>query len=198
MFLATKNAGKREEFAALLAGSGIELVGFDAYRDPVEGDRSYFENAALKARALHEQLREHGIDANVLADDSGLEVRALDGAPGVVTAYYGGPGLSWAERRRALLDALAVRDTTDRSARFVCALHYIAADAREIATFATVEGAIADADRGELGFSFDPIFYYPPAHKTFSEMTAAEKNGVSHRAVALAALLGGLRAANAA
>lgn len=195
--MASKNAGKRAEFALLLEGTGIALHGFAEYRDPIEGETSYFDNAALKARALHDQLRERGISAAVLADDSGLEVRALGGAPGVVTATYGGEGLSWAQRRDVLRSALDACATADRAARFVCALHYIGADDREIATFATVGGAIATEDRGDLGFSFDPIFEYVPMRKTFSEMSAAEKNAISHRAVAFAALVAGLRAANA-
>jgi XTP/dITP diphosphohydrolase len=132
-------------------------------------------------------LRDAGIAANVLADDSGLEVRALDGRPGVATAYYGGAGLSWAQRRAALLDEMRRLGATDRRCRFVCALHFIGAEDREIATFATVEGEVAREDRGAQGFSFDPIFVYPPARKTFAEMTDAEKNAVSHRAIAVAA-----------
>lgn len=128
----------------------------------------------------------------MLADDSGLEVRALDGRPGVMTAYYGGDGFSWPKRRAALLDELRGTGATDRRCRFVCALHFIGADEREIATFATVEGEVATEDRGGAGFSFDPIFVYPPAGKTFAELTEVEKNRVSHRAVALAALIGAL------
>jgi XTP/dITP diphosphohydrolase len=134
------------------------------------------------------------VAGNVLADDSGLEVLALGGRPGVLTAYYGGPGLTWSDRRRALLGELAAcGDGVDRRARFVCALHFIDATGRELATTGTVDGEIAHEERGELGFSFDPIFYYPPAGRTFAELTAAEKNRVSHRAAAAAALLSTLR-----
>ena len=175
----------------MLAGSGLELVSYDDYRDPDEGETSYFENAALKARTLHAQLRDAGIAANVLADDSGIEVRALGGRPGVATAYYGGAGLTWAQRRAALLDEMRGSGAADRRCRFVCALHFVGADEREIATFATVEGEVAMEDRGEQGFSFDPVFVYPPAGKTFAELSDAEKNAVSHRAVAVAALIAG-------
>ncbi len=173
----------------MLAGTGIELAVYDEYRDPVEGETSYFDNARLKALALHAQLRDAGITANVLADDSGLEVLALDGRPGVATAYYGGAGLSWAERRAALLAELRDLGATDRRCRFVCALHFVGADDRELGTFATVEGEIAMEDRGDAGFSFDPIFVYPPAGKTFAELTDEKKNAVSHRAIALKALV---------
>lgn len=142
---------------------------------------------------MHAQLREAGIAANVLADDSGLEVRALGGRPGVATAYYGGADLTWAERRAALLDELRRGGAGDRRCRFVCALHFVGEDDRELATFATVEGEVAREDRGEGGFSFDPIFVYPPAKKSFAELTEEEKNAVSHRAIATTALVNALR-----
>jgi XTP/dITP diphosphohydrolase len=195
IFVATRNAGKLREMEALFAGSGFLLATYDRYVEPVEGETSYAENAALKARTLHKQLREAELPATVLADDSGLEVYALDGRPGVMTAYYGGIGLSWAERRRRLLAELGAVGENDRSARFVCALHFIADGGREFGALATVEGEIAREDRGGAGFSFDPSFLYPPAGRTFAEMDEAEKNQISHRAVAAAGLLATLRAA---
>jgi XTP/dITP diphosphohydrolase len=193
VYLASKNAGKRAEFQALLEGTGIELLEFPGYRDVVEGETDYAENAALKARALREQLLSAGIEAAVLADDSGLEIDALDGRPGVITAYYGGEHLTWPERREYVLSELSRVDGDDRSARFVCYLHFIDEDGREIAVDASVSGTIAMRDRGEHGFSFDPIFVYPAAQKTFSELTATEKNAVSHRRRAVSALLHELR-----
>ena len=196
--MATKNAGKRRELEAVFAGSGFELRTLDAYMDPVEGDSSYADNAALKARALRGQLQRAGVTANVLADDSGLEVLALGGRPGVLTAYYGGADLPWGKRRRKLLDELAGRGAgADRRARFVCALHFIEAAGRELTALGTVDGEIAPEERGELGFSFDPVFFYPPEARTFAELSAAEKNRVSHRAVAAAALLDVLGGADA-
>ena len=180
----------------MLAGTGIEILTYEGYRDPAEGETSYFDNAALKARTLSRQLREAGIVANVLADDSGLEVRALGGRPGVATAYYGGNDLTWAQRRAALLDELRSLGATDRRCRFVCALHFIGADDRELATFATVEGEVATEDRGKQGFSFDPIFVFSPLGKTFSEMSESEKNTVSHRAIATSALVAACSFAN--
>jgi XTP/dITP diphosphohydrolase len=195
VYVATKNAGKLRELAELLAGTGIELATFDGYEDPLEGDVSYADNAALKARTLRAQLVRAGLVGHVLADDSGLEVYALDRRPGVLTAYYGGTGLAWSERRRRLLDELRDCGSADRRARFVCALHFIDAGDRELGCLGTVEGEIALADRGELGFSFDPVFFYPPLGLTFAELTPEQKNSVSHRAVAVAGLLGGLRQA---
>jgi XTP/dITP diphosphohydrolase len=197
VYVATKNAGKLRELEAVFAGAGFALRTFDAYADPVEGDSSYADNAALKARALRAQLLAAGVAGDVLADDSGLEVLALGGRPGVVTAYYGGADLPWSERRRKLLDELARHDGgADRRARFVCALHFIEAGGRELTALGTVDGEIAPAERGELGFSFDPVFFYPPAGRTFAELSADEKNRVSHRAVAAAALLEALGRAN--
>ena len=193
VFLATKNAGKRAEFQALLAGTGIELLEFPGYRDVVEGEADYAENAALKARALREQLLSAGIEAAVLADDSGLEIDALDGRPGVITAYYGGAELTWEQRRQYVLSELSRADGGDRSARFVCYLHYIDEDGEETAVNASVDGTIATCDRGQHGFSFDPIFVYPAAQKTFSELTTTEKNAVSHRRRAVSSLLHELR-----
>lgn len=193
VYLASKNAGKRAEFQALLEGTGIELLEFPGYRDVVEGETDYAENAALKARALREQLLSAGIEAAVLADDSGLEIDALDGRPGVITAYYGGEHLTWPERREYVLSELLRIDDNDRSARFVCYLRFIDEGGREIAVDASVSGTIATHDQGEHGFAFDPIFVYPAAQKTFSELTAAEKNAVSHRHRAVSALLHEMR-----
>ena len=193
VYLATKNAGKRREFAALFAGTGFDVLEFPGYRDVAEGETDYAENAALKARALREQLLSAGIEAAVLADDSGLEVTALGRRPGVVTAYYGGAGLSWAERRGVVLAELARSGAADRSARFVCYLHFIDAGGRETAASGAVEGTIAALDRGAAGFSFDPIFVYPATQRTFAEMSEPEKNAVSHRRRAVSALLHELR-----
>ena len=198
VYVATKNAGKLREMDALFAGAPFALATYPRYEDPVEGDVSYADNAALKARALHAQLQRAGRPAAVLADDSGLEVYALDRRPGVLTAYYGGADLSWPERRRKLIDELARTGSDDRRARFVCALHFIDAHGREFATMGTVDGEVAREDRGEQGFSFDPIFLYGPAGKTFAELTAPEKNRVSHRAIAAAALVAAITTAGVA
>jgi XTP/dITP diphosphohydrolase len=189
VYVATKNAGKLRELESLFANAPFDLATFDGYEDPLEGDVSYADNAALKARALRAQLLRAGRTGHVLADDSGLEVYALDRRPGVLTAFYGGADLAWADRRRKLLEELRRAPPADRRARFVCALHFIDRDGRELASMGTVEGEIAGEDRGDQGFSFDPVFLYPPLGRTFAELTAAEKDGVSHRAVAAAGLL---------
>ncbi len=189
VYVATKNFGKLREMEEIFTGSPFELASYGDYEDPLEGDSSYADNAALKARALHAQLLRAGRASAVVADDSGLEVYALDRRPGVLTAYYGGADISWQERRRRLLAELAETGSDDRRARFVCALHFIDADGREFATLGTVDGVVAEAERGPHGFAFDPIFVYPPLGKTFSELATDEKNRVSHRAIAAAALV---------
>jgi len=194
VYVATSNVGKLREMAEMFAGSDMQLATFAEYQSPVEGDTSYAENAALKARALYAQLQRSGRRANVLADDSGLEVYALDHRPGVLSAFYGGTHATWPDRRKKLLAELAAAGSDDRRARFVSAMHFIDDAGREFASMGTVDGEIAPAERGDGGFSFDPIFLYPPAAKTFAELDEAEKNRVSHRAIAVAALMAAVRA----
>jgi XTP/dITP diphosphohydrolase len=195
VYVATKNAGKLGEMAALFPPDLFALTTFEGYEDPLEGDISYTDNAALKARTLRAQLERAGLRGAFLADDSGLEVYALDHRPGVLTAYYGGAGLSWSERRHKLLEELAASRAADRRARFVCALHFIDPRGRELGVFATVEGEIAPEERGERGFSFDPVFLYAASGRTFAELSADEKNAVSHRAIAAAGLIAAIRQA---
>jgi XTP/dITP diphosphohydrolase len=189
VYIATKNPGKLRELAALLAGSKWEPVTYEGYRDVVEGDESYAANAALKAEALRAQLFADGIAAAVLGDDSGIEVTALGGRPGIHSARYAGPGATWADRRALLRDELAATGSADRSARFVCSLHFIDATGHGTSVEADVAGTISPEDRGDAGFSYDAAFWYPPLRKTFAELTEEEKNHISHRARAVAALI---------
>ena len=189
VYVATKNPGKLRELSALLAGSIWEPMTYEAYRDVVEGDESYAANAVLKAEALRAQLLADGVAAAVLGDDSGIEVTALGGRPGVRSARYAGSGATWADRRALLRDELAATGSADRSARFVCALHFIDAAGRSTSVEADVAGTISPEDRGDAGFSYDAAFWYPPLQKTFAELTEEEKNRVSHRARAVAALI---------
>jgi len=194
VYVATKNAGKFAELRHIFAGSGWDLQVHPAYEDVAEGDESYDENAALKARALFTRLCETTGCAAVLGDDSGLEVAALGGRPGVRSARYGGPNATWAERRQALLAELATSGTSDRRARFVCALHFIGPDGRAYGVRSSLEGEIAAREIGAAGFSYDPLFLYPPLGITFGEMREEEKNRLSHRALAARALIEALDA----
>jgi XTP/dITP diphosphohydrolase len=188
VYVATKNQGKLRELRALCAPHGWELRSYEGYADVAEGETSYEENAALKAAALTAQLRAAGIEANVLGDDSGLEVAALGGRPGVLSARYGGADATWEQRRTALLQELAASGSPDRRARFVCALHLIAARGAASLARGECDGEIAPRERGQAGFSYDPIFWYPPLGRTFAELSEEEKNSVSHRGLAVEAL----------
>ncbi len=191
VFAATKNLGKYAELRAIFAKRGWSVVLFDAYGDVDEGAESYRENAVLKARALHAQLHADGIDADVIGDDSGLEVFALDNRPGVLSARYGGDA-SWAQRRALLLAELG--DSRDRRARFVCALHHIDSEGRETSVFAELQGEISTHERGDGGFSYDAIFCETADGPTFAEISEDEKNERSHRARAVALLVEAVRA----
>ena len=194
VYAATGNPGKLVEIESIFAGA-LEIVVPDRYVAPDEGDTSYAENAAIKARTLAAELRRKGISAGVIADDSGLEIRALNGAPGIFSARYGGLDASWADRRRALLQTLAAMKATDRSARFVCAMHLVTPAGEEFASFGTVNGVIAGEERGDGGFSYDAIFLLPERGLTFAEISSEEKNRISHRAAAARSLLAQLAAA---
>lgn len=191
LIIASGNQGKVSECAAVLALAGLTVLGLDATPPgpPVEETGSTFEeNAILKAEGY--SLRTPHV---VLADDSGLEVDALGGAPGVLSARYGGLELTDPERCVAILKALAETSDDRRTARFRCVLA-LAQGGRTLATFdGAVEGTILREPRGENGFGYDPIFFYPPTGCAFAELTRADKDLVSHRGQALRKLLQALR-----
>jgi XTP/dITP diphosphohydrolase len=184
LVLATLNRGKSRELAALLGDVPFTLrplVDVPGAVAPSETAHTYRGNAVLKARAA---ARLTGTWS--LGDDSGLEVDALGGAPGVHTARYGGPGLDDAARCARLLDALGNVPDAGRTARFRCVIAIVDGAGREAVVEAIAEGRIAHAPRGTGGFGYDPIFYYPPLDRTFAELSDAEKARVSHRGLAAA------------
>ncbi len=193
IYVATKNAGKLRELTAILGRAGHAVATYPEYGDVAEGDVSYAANAALKARALRAQLFAAGMRVPVIGDDSGLEVAALGGRPGVRSARYGGEAATWSERRTALLAEVAREAPSDRRARFVCALHFIAADGSETCVQDEYPGTLAEAERGTAGFSYDSIFEISRGGRTFAEIDEDEKNRISHRARAVAALVAALR-----
>lgn len=178
---------------AIFAGSELELMAYPGYREAVEDATGYEGNALLKARALRSQLRGAELAAAALADDSGLEVEALGGRPGLYSARYAGASATWQERRRRLLDEL--RDVAEpaRGARFVCAMALILPDGEALTAIGSIAGAILPEQRGDAGFGYDPLFFHPPSDCTFAQLPAREKNVVSHRRAAADALLGRLR-----
>jgi XTP/dITP diphosphohydrolase len=185
LLLATRNPHKTREFAEIL-GDGFEIRDLaDAAELPaVEETGLTFEaNAILKAVETSKCL-----PGLVVADDSGLEVDALDGAPGVYSARYAGPGATDADNIAKLLGELARFDSAPVSARFRCALA-LAQEGRILHTFSgLVEGTIVGAPRGRAGFGYDPVFQPRGFEQTFGELSSDEKNRISHRARAIRAL----------
>lgn len=190
--VATTNPGKVREIAQVLEPLGYAVQGLDGLgRDlpePVEDADTFEGNARIKAQAYAAML---GVAC--LAEDSGLEVSALGGAPGVHSARYAGATGTREERDRAnnekLLAALRALGATDRSARFVCAMCLVDADGSIVfETRGTYEGVIVDAPRGDNGFGYDPLLLVPELGKTSAELTPEEKNRRSHRGAATRAL----------
>jgi len=189
LFAATKNAGKRTELRELFSAYGVEVLTFSEYADPEETADTYAGNAAIKARALRQQMSAAGLRADVVADDSGLEIAALGGRPGVHSARYGGENATWAERRASILREVAQSGSGDRRARFVCVLCFIGADGRELFAEGIADGELSRDAQGRLGFGYDPIFYDPSEHATYGEISQVEKNKISHRAKAVSNLM---------
>jgi len=181
--LATGNLAKAREMAALLDGVPFRirhLADFPGVVLPPEGETSYAHNALGKARVVAAATGEVA-----LADDSGIEVDALCGGPGVLSARYGGAGLTDPERCHAMLEEMAGVPTERRGARFRCLIAIVCPrEGRETTMEGVVEGVLLEAPRGAGGFGYDPIFFYPPLAKSFAEISAEEKNRVSHRAQA--------------
>jgi XTP/dITP diphosphohydrolase len=184
LVLATANRAKGRELVALLAGLPYriqDLSEFPGLVLPPEGETSYADNALGKARAVTAAT---GLVA--LADDSGIEVDAFEGRPGVLSARYGGESLTDPERNALMLRELAGVPPARRTARYRAVVALTAPDGREATTEGTAEGILLDAPRGTGGFGYDPIFYYPPLGATFAEITAEAKHAVSHRGRAMA------------
>jgi XTP/dITP diphosphohydrolase len=185
--LASSNKGKVREFSELLAGRGMTVVPQSdfAVPDADETGLTFVENAILKARnaAVHTGLA-------AIADDSGLEVDYLNGAPGIYSARYAGEGGSAANNAK-LLEALADVATEQRGARFQCVLVYLrhADDPTPVICQGTWEGRILTGLRGEAGFGYDPLFWVPEEGCSSAELSAERKNELSHRGQALRCLL---------
>ena len=180
--LATFNPGKVRELRRLLDDPAIELISLAESPGaalPPETGTTYVENALIKARAAH-RLTGHA----ALGDDSGLEVDALGGAPGLYSARFGGPGLDDAGRVALLLERLRAVPRGKRTARFRCVIALVDEAGREQMVEGVAEGEIATAPCGTGGFGYDPVFFYPPLGRTFGELTDRDKERVSHRALA--------------
>jgi len=190
--LASGNKGKVREFGEILAGADLEIVPQTEFNVPEaeETGLTFVENAILKARNA---ARHTGLPA--IADDSGLEVDALKGAPGIYSARYAGAGAGDQANLEKLLEALKGVDNAARGARFQCVLVYMEheLDPTPIICQGTWEGVIGFEPCGENGFGYDPVFFVPQYNKTAAELSSEVKNGLSHRGQALRKLLGALR-----
>lgn len=190
--LATGNLGKVRELNALLADVGIHVFSQSHLGVPEveENGLSFVENALIKARhaALHTGLP-------AIADDSGLAVDALAGAPGIYSARFAGSGAGDMANNRKLLAALEGLPATERNARFHCAMVFLrhAGDTSPIIAQTTWEGRILTETRGQGGFGYDPLFYVPTSDCSAAELEAEEKNWISHRGQAVRALLAHLK-----
>lgn len=194
VLIATQNAGKVREIRRLLVDISAEFVGLDQFVPvdaPEENGSTFLENAVIKARYYGDRF-----DEIALADDSGLVVDALHGAPGVHSARYGGDGLADADRTDLVLRELSETPNADRTARFVCAVVvYDPDEGREILhASGVVEGSITREPRGENGFGYDPVFVPEGYHRTTAEMSAREKDDLSHRGRAIRAIAPALEA----
>ena len=186
LVVATTNSGKFREIRTLLDGVPFELVTLDSWAGvapPEETGVTFTENA--RAKALYYATT---TGALTVAEDSGLEIDALDGAPGVQSARFGGAGTTYPQKFERIYDALRAKGALASPARFVCALA-LANDGRVLfEARGTVEGRIAPAPKGRGGFGYDPLFFYPPYDRTLGEVTDEEKSAVSHRGKAFRAL----------
>lgn len=195
LLVASSNAGKLREYRALAepAGASVELAflpNFDSLRVFEEIWPTFAENAAGKA--LHYSRFAEGL---VIADDSGLVVPALGGAPGVQSARYAGPGASDADRIRKLLGEMRGKNGAERQARFVCVVAVAESGNVRGLFSASAEGMLLDEPRGYDGFGYDPIFFSPSLGKTYAEISREEKNLHSHRGKAFRKALDFLLAA---
>jgi XTP/dITP diphosphohydrolase len=187
LILASGNPGKLREYQTMAAGHSLKLQllpGFSEVPPFPEDAPTFAENAAGKA--IYYSKHCAGL---VFADDSGLVVPALDGAPGVLSARYAGPGASDEQRNAKLLGELCEERGAERAAYFVCVIAAAREGRCDIVVSGKVDGEILKASRGTAGFGYDPVFFFPPLEKSFAELSADEKNRHSHRGKAFRRLL---------
>ncbi len=184
LVLASRNAGKTGELRGLLKNFPVELKNLDDFGSipPVEEDGTTFDKNAYKKAAFTAKV----LGLPTLADDSGLEVDALGGLPGVHSARYAGPNASDTDNSAKLSSEM--KGKTNRAATFVCVISIAVPLGMALTYEGRCEGLIAEAPAWENGFGYDPLFYYPPLKRTFAQLSVEEKNQVSHRGKAMAQL----------
>lgn len=196
---ATGNAGKMREIREILSDTDMEILsmkeaGIEA--DIEEDGTTFEENAVIKAKAVAQMLAGHAEeyrDAIVLADDSGLEIDALNKEPGIYSARYMGEDTPYSVKSRNLIERLAGVSDEKRTAQFVCAIAAALPDGEVFTTYGVIEGRIGYEEKGNNGFGYDPIFYVPEYGCTTAELTEEQKNQISHRGRALEAMKEELR-----
>lgn len=182
IILATHNRGKMKEMSSILAPLSVKLLtleDFPQIGEIPETGKTLKENAFIKAETVHQKT---GLPA--LADDTGLEVDALDGAPGVHSSRYDGETATFEDNCRKMLQEMDGIPPKERTARFHTVIAFVSNSGNEW-TEGMVEGRILEKKRGDGGFGYDPLFYYPPLKKTFAELNSEQKNNISHRGKAL-------------
>ncbi len=198
LLVATRNSGKVREFSRMLSHLSTDLpfdvVGLDDLRIDLEVEEAgstFEENAVLKARKYADVSGEV-----TLADDSGLVVDALNGAPGILSARYGGDGLNDEDRVRFLLENMHDIPGWERTARFIAVIALVGPGVPGglVTSEGVIEGAIMHEPIGQNGFGYDPVFWIPRRAKTTAQMSAAEKDGISHRGIALRGMSSTLKA----
>ena len=187
IIFATGNAGKVREVKAILADLNMEVLsmkeaGVEAEAE--ENGKSFIENAIIKATDIQSRV----LDAIVMADDSGLVVDALNGEPGIYSARYLGEDTPYSVKNADIIRRLEGKEIPERSARFVCAIAAVLPDGTVLTTEGTIEGYIGYEEKGNGGFGYDPIFMVPEKGCTTAELSAEEKNEISHRGKALKAM----------
>ena len=181
IIFATGNEGKMREVRMILGDLGIQVISMKVAGVTAEANGTTFEeNAIIKAKEIMEKTGEI-----VLADDSGLEVDALGGEPGIYSARYMGYDTSYHIKNNSLIERLEGKTGEERSARFVCAIAACFPDGRVLTTRGTMEGQIGYEEKGENGFGYDPVFYLPEYQCYSAELPLEEKNKLSHRGKAL-------------
>jgi XTP/dITP diphosphohydrolase len=186
LLIATTNRHKMGEITRLLTGVPVELITLDEWpsvQAPAETGRTFEENARAKAEYYARATGELTV-----AEDSGLEIAALGGEPGVESARYGGVNTSYPDKFALIYRALRAGGAMESPARFVCALALATPDRLLFETRGIIEGRVAPEPKGAGGFGYDPIFFYPPYGRTLGEVDAQQKSAVSHRGQAFRAL----------
>ena len=181
--LATHNQGKIREFRKIFSDMGVEAVPISEIAgipEPEETGHTFEENALLKAREICKLSGKPTI-----SDDSGLEIDALDGAPGIYSSRFMGEDTSYDIKNNALIEKLENVADPDRTARFRCCMALVLPDGREFVTEGAMEGIIAREPKGINGFGYDPILFIPEYNRTSAELSSEEKNNISHRGEAL-------------